>query len=204
MLDERFIYLGAVLSFYGGLSYLIDTLKGKAKPNRVSWFFWALAPLIAFAAELEKGVGLQSLMTFMVGFNPLIIFIASFFNKESYWKLSKIDYSYGVLSFFAIIIWQITGEGNLAILFAILADILASIPTIIKSYHQPETENGSIFLFGMINAGITILTIKIWSFAHWGFPIYIFVLTALIYALIRFKLGLVLQKKKTLEKLINN
>ncbi len=189
MLNEKFIILGALLSFYGGMSYLIDTLKGKTKPNRVSWFLWALAPLIGFAAELEKGVGLTALMTFMVGFNPLLIVIASFVNKKAYWQLNKIDYFYGLISIFALIIWRITGEGNLAIFFAILADALASIPTIIKAYHQPETENSTIFLFGMINALLTILTIKVWTFAHWGFPVYIFSICATIYLLVRFKLG---------------
>ena len=195
MLDERFIILGALLSFSGGLNYLINTIKGKTKPNRVSWFLWALAPMIAFAAEIDKGVGLTSLMTFMTGFNPLLIIIASFLNKKSYWKLNKMDYVYGSISLFAILIWQITGEGNLAILFAILADGLASIPTVIKSYRHPETESGLIFLFGMINAGITLLTIKDWTFAHWGFPVYIFLICVILYSLIKFKLGLLIQAK---------
>ena len=195
MLDEKFIILGALLSFSGSLNYLINTIKGKTKPNRVSWFLWALAPMIAFAAEIDKGVGLTSLMTFMAGFNPLLIVITSFLNKKSYWKLEKMDYVYGSISLFAILIWQLTGEGNLAILFAILADGLASIPTVIKSYHQPETESSLIFLFSMINAGITLLTIKDWSFAHWGFPAYIFLICVILYSLIKFKLGLLIQTK---------
>ncbi len=195
MLDERFVWVGFVLSFYGGLSYLIDTLKGKAKPNRVSWFFWALAPLIAFSAELQKGVGLQALMTLSVGLNPLLVFIASFFNKQSYWKLDRLDYFYGGLATLGIIIWQITGEGNIAILFSILADGFAAIPTVIKSYTDPGSESSTVFLFGMVNSGITMLTIKVWDFAHWGFPVYIFGICAILYVLIRFKFGLVLQKR---------
>jgi hypothetical protein len=195
MLDERFVWVGFILTFCGGLSYLIDTIKGKTKPNRVSWFFWALAPLIAFAAEIHKGVGVQAWMTFSVGFNPLLIFLASFINKKSYWELHKTDYFYGILALIGIIIWQITGEGNIAILFSILADGFAAIPTIIKSYHQPETESSKIYLFSMINAGITLLTISIWDFAHWGFPVYIFGICALMYVLIKFKLGLIIHKK---------
>ena len=195
MLDERFIWVGFALSLYGGLSYLIDTLKGKTKPNRVTWFFWALAPLIAFVAEIQKGVGLQSLMTFSVGFTPLLIFIASFFNKKSFWKLDRLDYIIGGLAFIGVIVWQITGEGNLAILFAILVDGVAAIPTVIKSYTNPETESPTIFLLGMVNAVITLLTIRVWNFAHWGFPVYILGITVILYALIRFKLGLVIQKK---------
>jgi hypothetical protein len=118
VLDERFVILGAVLSFYGILKYLAGVLRGETKPNRVTWFLWALAPLIAFAAELEKGVGLPALMTFMTGFNPLIIFLASFVNKKAYWQLRRFDYFYGGLALLGIILWRATGEGNLAIFFA--------------------------------------------------------------------------------------
>ena len=92
MLDEKWVILGAVLNFSGTATYLIETLKGKVKPNKMTWLLWALAPLVAFSAEISQGVGLQSLLTFMVGFGPLLIFIASFINKEAYWKISRLDY----------------------------------------------------------------------------------------------------------------
>lgn len=104
MLPEWFIYIGVIISFLGSLSYLISTLKGKTKPNKVTWFIWALAPLIAFFATIEQGVGIQSLLTFMVGFNPLLVFIASFINKKAYWKISKIDLACGSLAIVGVIL----------------------------------------------------------------------------------------------------
>jgi len=189
MINEKYIYFGFILSLVGGISYLVDTLKGNVKPNRISWFFWSLAPLIAFAAEIQKGVRLQALMTFSVGFNPLLVFFASFINKKAYWKLHKADYIYGALALFGILLWLITGEGNIAILFSILADGFASIPTVIKSYRNPESENSTIFLLSLINAIITILTIKTWSFSHWGFPVYILIIDLVLFILIKYKIG---------------
>ena len=78
MLNPNFIILGVILQFVGGMSYLIDTVKGKIQPNKVSWLLWAIAPLVAFVAEIKQGVGIQSLATFIVGFVPLLVFIASF------------------------------------------------------------------------------------------------------------------------------
>jgi len=189
MLDSNAVIVGAVISFIGAVSYLVDTLKGKTKPNRVSWFIWALAPLIAFSAEISKGVGIQSLMTFMVGFNPLLIFLASFVNKKSEWRLGKLDFTCGALSIIGIVIWLVFEEGNVAIFFAILADGLAAIPTIIKSYYFPETENWFAFLTAAIAAALTLLTINMWNFAHYGFPVYILLVTVLLVLLIRFKMG---------------
>lgn len=188
MLNENFVFLGVLISVIGASSYLIDTIKGKVKPNRVSFFLWALAPLIAFAAEIKQGVGIQSLMTFIVGFNPLLIFFASFVNKKAEWKLGSFDFICGGLSLIGLSLWYITADANLAIIFAVFADGLASLPTIVKSYNFPETERGWIYLTATINAAITLLTIKIWDFAHYGFPLNIFIVATIIFILVQFKL----------------
>ena len=189
MINENFVIVGALLNLFGSSSYVISTLKGKTKPNRVTWFLWALAPLIAFYAEIQKGVGLPSLLTFMVGFGPLMVFVASFINKKSVWKIGRLDIICGLLSLGGLVLWGVTREGNLAIVFSIVADLLAAIPTLVKSYKEPETENYMVFLFGSISAFITLLAIKEWSFAHYAFPVYILVICLLFFVLIKFRLG---------------
>jgi len=189
VISEKFIIVGAFLSFLGGLSYLIDTVKGKAKPNRVTWFIWALAPLIAFFAALDQGVGLYALITFMAGFNPTLIFIASFFSKGAAWKLKRLDLTCGAIAIAGLILWQLTGDGNLAIFLSIVADSVAAIPTIIKSYRFPETENYKGFLMGGIAALLTLLAINTWTFEYFAFPVYVFSVCSLLFVLIYFRVG---------------
>lgn len=189
MIDERFVFVGIFLSIIGGIDYLINTLKGKTKPNKVTWFLWALAPLIAFAAQIQEGVGLSAWMTFIVGFCPLLVFIASFINKKSEWAITRFDIFCGVLSLMGLVLWFITKEGVIAILFSVLADGLASLPTIVKSYKYPETESSTVYLLSGLNGFITLLTLKIWTFAYYGFPLYIFLDCLIIYILVQFKLG---------------
>ncbi|OGG08117.1 hypothetical protein A3D05_05255 [Candidatus Gottesmanbacteria bacterium RIFCSPHIGHO2_02_FULL_40_24] len=194
MIDEKFIIFGAVLSFIGQISYLTNTIGGKVKPNKVTWFFWALIPLVAFAAEIKQGVGLVSLMTFMVGFGPLTIFIASFVNKKSYWKIHPLDIFCGFLSVSGLVMWFLTKNANLAIMFSIFADGTAGVPTVIKASIAPETESSTIFFLSGINALITLLAITIWDFAHYAFPLYIFFLCFLMVILIKFKAGKILSR----------
>ena len=189
MLNQNFVIVGAIIATIGGASYLIETLKGKVKPNRVSYFLWSLAPLIAFFAELKQGVGLQSLMTFMVGFLPLTTFIASFVNKNAEWKLTSFDVTCGALSVVGLILWSITKSGNIAIVFSILADALAALPTIVKAFNYPETEIAWPYFTATISAGLTLLTIKVWDFAVYAFPLYILLVTLVISSLVQFKLG---------------
>jgi len=189
MIDERFVIFGAILSFIGHISYISDTVKGRVKPNRVSWLLWAFIPLIAFYAEIKQGVGLAALMTFMVGFGPAIIFISSFINRKAFWKISSLDIFCGILSLAGVLLWLVSKNGNLAILFSIFADFLAGVPTVVKAYHFPETENYPVYLLSGVNALITLMAIKIWNFAHFAFPIYIFLLCLLLFLLTKFKLG---------------
>jgi hypothetical protein len=187
VISDKFVILGALINLIGSSRYVIDTLRGKAKPNRVTWFLWALAPLIAFGAEIGQGVGLQSLMTFMVGFGPLMVFIASFVNRKAVWKITGFDIFCGILTLLGLILWLLTRHCNIAIAFSIFADGLAALPTIVKAYRQPETESYLVFMNGAISAGITLLTIDHWTFAYYGFPIYILTTCVLLFILIRIK-----------------
>lgn len=189
MINDKFVLLGAVLNLIGSATYAYHTLRGETRPNRVTWFLWALAPLIAFSAQLNKGVGLQVLMTFMVGFGPLTVFTASFLSRKAYWKITRLDIACGVLSLVALAVWGITREGNVAIMLSITADLLAGVPTLIKAYKQPGTEHAAPFRNGALSAAITLLTITHWTFAVYGFALYILLICATLYVLIRFRLG---------------
>ena len=190
MIDQNWIYLGAALNLIGSVTYVVATVKGKTKPNRVTWFLWALAPLIAFGAMVGEGVSpLDGLMTFMVGFGPLMIFIASFVNEKSVWKITKFDVICGGLSVLGIIAWALTRTGNIAILFSVLADGLALLPTLVKSWKEPETENYVVFMNGAISAMITLFALKTYNFEHVAFPVYILAACSLLFVLIKFKIG---------------
>ena len=188
MINQNFIYLGAVIFLFGSIGYFVETIQGKVKPNRVTWFIWILAPSIIFFSQIKQGVGLESLLTFMVGFIPLLIFLASFVNKKAYWKIEKIDIICGTLSIIGLILWQVTKIGNIAIVFSIISDLFASWPTIIKSYKHPETENYWLYFANGIFALITILTIKIWTFETYSFSFYLLVISIVLTIMIKFKI----------------
>ncbi len=186
MLDPHFVILGALLSLTGALSYARETLRGRTRPNRVTWLLWTVAPLIAFAVELADRVGLPALLTFSVGFGPLLVLLASFAAPTANWRLGRIDYACGALSVLALVAWRLSGSGAIAICLSIAADALASVPTVIKAVQAPQTEHPAVFRNGFLNAAITLLVIDHWTFAAWGFPVYILVIAGTLYVLVRF------------------
>lgn len=186
MLDPRFAILSGMIAVAGAVTYSYDTLRGRNQPNRVTWAMWTLAPMIGFAAQLSQGVGLQSILTFAVGFGPLLVLIASFVTRKAYWRLTPFDLMCGSLSLAALALWLITGKGLLALVLSVVADLFAALPTIKKSYQDPESETGYPYLFGMAAALITLLTIRVWTLANSAFGVYILLTNGLIAALILF------------------
>jgi len=189
MISENFVWVALLINFLGGINYLLYTIQGKVRPNRVSWFLWGIIPLIAFIAQVKQGVGLQSLFTLVIGLTPFLVFFASFMNKKSSWKITKLDISCGVISILGLILWLSTGVGNIAIFFSILADLMAGLPTVVKSYYNPESENYLVYLATMIASGIILLTIKEWNFATYAFPVYIFLINILIVIALKSQFG---------------
>jgi hypothetical protein len=186
MLPSWLVYIALAINFFGTIGYLATTLKGQTRPNRVSWFIWTIGPAIAFAAQLTKGVGVQSWLTFISGFGPLLVLLASFINQKSYWKLTRFDLTCGALSLGALLLWALTREGNLAILFTIAADALACVPTIVKAYREPKSENSISYSTASLSALITLLTITRWNFATAAFPLYLFLIAGFIAILIEY------------------
>lgn len=197
MLDVHFVILGAAIGTVGWALYLRDTLRGVTQPNRVSWLMWAIAPLLAFGVEIEAGVGLRSLMTFVVGFGPLLIFLASFRNPGSVWELRRLDYVCGSLSAAGLVVWLVTSRGTVALAAFVAADALAAIPTLRKSWQRPETETAAAYVTASANAGITLLTVNEVTTAVVAFPLYIFVIASVESLLIAGRVGPRLRQRRT-------
>lgn len=173
MIDERFVLVAAAITFIGIFLYALSTFQGKTRPNKVTWILWTIIPFITFFAQLSEGVGWVSLFSLAYALGPLLVVIASFTNKKAYWQVSAFDIACGVISLLAILLWWATGDGILAIVFSIVADFTAGLPTLIKGYKAPETENISAFVVGIISALITLATIQTWTVATYLFPLYI-------------------------------
>ena len=85
---------GALIQFFfGSLAYVKDTLKGKSKPNRMTFLIWAAGPFIGVSAGIAAGAAWWALLpVFIAGLGPVAIFLASFKNPAAYWKLGILDY----------------------------------------------------------------------------------------------------------------
>ena len=170
------VILSTVLSLSGSFTYIRDMFRGKSKPNLVTWGLWAFAPLIATGAALSASADIwATVRIFMSGFGPLLIFLFAFIVPQSYWKLSKFDFACGGLSLIALFAWLGANSPVLAILLAATADLLATLPTIIKAWKYSETETVYTYFIGLFTASIVIPAIPVWNIENSAFQIYLII-----------------------------
>lgn len=172
--QHTLVIVAAAISLTGGISYVRSTVVGTTKPNRVSWGMWALAPLIAVGAALSSHADPWALVRiFLAGFIPLLVFAASFANKRSYWKLTTFDFLCGAWSLAALAAWLVADAPEIAILFAVLGDAFAAIPTVKKAWTHPETENGFNYFTSLMSVLLVLPSIPVWNITNASFQAYL-------------------------------
>ena len=179
------VIISSILILSGVIAYIRDILKGKSKPNLVTWGLWALGPMIATGAALSVDADpWATLRIFISGFGPLLIFLAGIFFSESYWKLSLFDYTCGALSLVALGVWFLADSPLLAILFAAIGDLFATLPTIIKAWQHPETETLYTYFTGFFTAIVIIPSIPVWNIANSAFQIYLIIANTFLFFIV--------------------
>jgi len=189
VIDSRFIFLAALLSFAGTYGYIRDTLRGDTSPNRVTWGLWAIEGLLAFVVEIQQHVGLASLTTLMLGLMPFVIVMVSFKNPHSVWKIGRFDLFCGLISLAGLVFWGLVNEPTVALISFVAADQIAALPTVRKAWIAPSTESPRVFFLGVANCGITLLTLKHFTTAGVLFPGCILVTDLLIGLLVVTRFG---------------
>ena len=175
MLPEKIIYISLVITLVAYFFYFKDILLGNTKPNLVSWFLWMLGPFLGVFFQIKAGAGLSVIPVFIAGFGPLLVVIFTVFRKYAYWKLNILDLFCGIFFILELVLYVVTHNLALSIIFAILSDFWAFIPTYIKGWKFPETETASVYLSGIFNNILGLLIIKNWSFTIYSFGVYLII-----------------------------
>lgn len=166
-----------VLSLVGYIPYIISILRGKTQPNKASWIIWAIVGgLLAFSYLTE---GDKNTIWLPLGyfFGPLVVAILSF--KYGYSQWSRLDRFCLIAAAISAIPWIVSKDATITLLINVLIDSLGAIPTIVKSYFEPETEDATAWIIFFIANTLQVIAIQQWNIAA-IYPIYLFFLAGFI------------------------
>lgn len=190
MLPVWFVGFSVAIRLLGGAQYAFGVLRGKARPNPITWFLWGLTPLIAFFAQVtEDGLSGQALVLLALAVTPLVVCVLAVVKHNTRQHFTPFAITCGLLALMGIVLWRITKMPSIATAFSILADIFATLPTLQKAYRDHKSEYAWPYAWSALSMVVTLLTITNWTFVVYAFPLYMFAINVVlfIFALIPLK-----------------
>lgn len=187
MIDVNAIFgiISILLISIGSIPYALDIHKKKIKPHVLSWLGWSFITAIGASAMMASG---SSWATSIVWGNTLVclfIVIYSISKRVGVWSTSIFDFAFFGLGMIGLILWQTLDAPLLAIICAIVADLSFGIPTITKTYNDPNSETRLPWIFNTLSGVFSVFAIESFVFYDAAYPIYLLIydLTVLLFVL---------------------
>lgn len=161
--------IAIVLSILAYIPYYRDIIRGKTHPHIYSWSLWCLLTILIFALSLKGGAGSAAYVTATVGLLCIgVIFLGLKHGKRD---ITWSDKAVSVLALLAIVFWLIVDQPVVSIILAVLADLLAFIPTVRKSWNKPYTETLSMYVTNTLRFGLVLFAVKEYTILSALWPI---------------------------------
>jgi len=160
-----------VLASY--LTYIWATVKGRAKPHRTTRFVLLIIIAIGFLSLYAQG---DRVVVWFLGIcllGSITEFILSLKYGMGGW--APADIVCLIIASIGIVLWRITSNPALALYATVAADFAGMVPSLIKTYHFPQSEYWLSYLFDIIAIAFTILAIQHGSFNEYLYPVYLII-----------------------------
>ncbi|MES2225119.1 MAG: hypothetical protein V4478_03995 [Patescibacteria group bacterium] len=166
-MKETLAVIAATLAFVGNISYLKDVLKEKVYPHPYTWFIWSIVSMTTFFGGIAKGAGIGALPTGVAEGFTIIIFLFSlkylFYGKAS--NIRKIDNYFLAIALIGLIPWALTKDPTISVVIVVLIDIVAFVPTLRKTWRQPQTERPLLYEMNVARHILTLFSLNAYNIA---------------------------------------
>lgn len=173
--------IAGILSLAGYIPYIHDILYGSTRPNRSTWLIWTLVGGLLAASYIAKG-DLNSIwmpLAYFIG--PMVIAILSL--RYGYAKWTRLDTICVIAALVSLLPWLIAHDVTLTLIINLIIDIAGAIPTLVKTYREPKTEELFSWFIFFIATIVQFFAIRMWNIAAL-YPVYLFLLAGIMLVLI--------------------
>lgn len=168
----------ALLSFCAGVIYVIDILRGRARPHRVTWWVLGVLNCVIAASYYSSGALTTVWLPLEFGISFLVIGLLSIRYGDGEWR--TIDSSCLIGGLVGVVAWWFTRSAPFALALFTAVDFVGLAPTIVKAYRRPWTEKSAAWIVGTAAAFLNVLAIDNLAPEISLYPVYVFVTSALV------------------------
>lgn len=159
--------------------YVIDTLQGKTRPERATWFVFAVLGIIAFVSQVELGATWSLVFSGIDTLGSMVVLGLSLKYGVGGW--TRLDRVALTIAAGGVAIALFAHQPVIALLGNILADISGTVLTVYKTFRAPNSETtiswaltGTSALMGALSVGslnIGLLLYPVYiMFANYAVP----------------------------------
>lgn len=150
--------IAVALTFLAYIPYYRDIIKGKTHPHIYSWTLWCLLTILIVALQIKGGAGPATWITAAAGLLCVGVIVLSLKNGKR--DITRSDTAVAILSLIAMGFWLIADQPVVSIVLVVIADLLAFVPTVRKSWNKPHTETLSLYVNNTIRFAIAVAAVK--------------------------------------------
>lgn len=154
--------IAVFLTFVAYIPYYRDILNGKTHPHIYSWSLWGLLTILLVALQIKGGAGAATWVTAAAGLLCGGVVVLSLRNGKR--DITTSDTVVAVLSLIAIAFWWFADQPVISIILVIIADGLAFIPTVRKSWHKPYSETLSLYVTNALRFFLALAAVENYTF----------------------------------------
>lgn len=175
-MKELFAIAALAVSLAANAPYIIETIQGKAKPERISWLLWTMLGATYFGSAVLAGGA--TLFTFGELIGPVIIFILAL--KFGVGGKSRFDLISLTVALVAFVLLLLTQDVLLSLVLALIVDGIGAMLTIRKLHVDPSSESRGFWLLGAVSSLLAVFSLSTYNVETLLFPLYVFILSTYI------------------------
>lgn len=176
------ITASVLLASLSSFVYFIAIFKGQAKPHRTTRLVFLVISTLTTLSLLAQGNQVAVWLSGISTFQSVIIFSLSIKFGMGGW--SKLDIFCLFTALAGIVAWQLTQNPLTALYFAIGADFIGIVPTLIKTYHFPKTEVWTFYFLDVCAGICNLLATEKLVFDQYLYPLYIIMINLIMVLLV--------------------
>lgn len=170
-MKNSFLVLSSVITIAAVLPYLLGILKGKTKPNVVSWITWTLLAGVATLAELSGHEYRTAIFTTTIFLETLSVVILGLFH--GYVKYTRFDYACQISALTGLLLWWVFNSTAVAVVAAVTIDFVGALPTFRHAWKQPGEENWPTYLLCAIGGALAAFALTSINWTSLTYPVYV-------------------------------
>jgi len=159
------------------LIYLVNGLQKKVTPSVLSWFGWAFLMGTSLVSQVVTKGWQWSMTGILCSTAGCIAITAVAFFSGNY-SFKRRDWWFLLAGLGCVGVYLGSANPWVTTIFAIIADALLGIPTIVKAYRDPASERSAAWVLGVVSSTLALVICVHHDMIYVLFPAYLWVFNA--------------------------